>query len=315
MNIRNLLQMFFGILTFIPGIYYLRANKLGSGGSFSSRYCYSVWMRHIYFLDQKKNNLYNKTIAEMGPGDSIGAGLMGLLLGAKNYYAFDTVEFANVERNLKIFDDLVFLIKSKTSIPDEDEFPRMQPSLEQYNFPNNFYSDKFLEEVLSDERINKIRYSIKNQNKADSMIAYITPNNKRKININKKIDFIFSQATLEHVDDLISLYRNFKNWLSPHGVMSHSIDFKSHGYAKSWDGHWSFSNFRWFLIRGKRPYLINRQPLSLHLNLHKRFNFMINKKKLINMQPTLNKTQYNSHIVLSDIDKKTSGVFIQSQHR
>ena len=37
-------------------------------------------------------------IAEIGPGDSIGVGLLALLLGVEKYYAFDVVKFANVEK-------------------------------------------------------------------------------------------------------------------------------------------------------------------------------------------------------------------------
>lgn len=315
MTLRHYLQIVFGILTFIPGVYNLRAKKLGSGGSYSARYCYSVWMRHIKFLKQENLKLTKNYIAEIGPGDTIGLGLMGLILGAKNYYAFDTVEFATVDRNLKIFDELVVLIKNKTKIPNEEEFCRMQPTLDDYNFPHNIYDDIYLEKTLTDNRLSKIRYSIKNQNNTNSLINYVTPKNNRKIELINKIDFIFSQATLEHVDDLDSIYRNFKKWISPNGLMSHSIDFKSHGYAKSWDGHWSFSNFKWFLLRGNRPYLINRQPLSTHLKLHKKFNFEIIKKVLINKEPQLSKRQYNRSFTLNELDKKTSGVFIQSFSR
>ena len=41
------------------------------------------------------------------------------------------------------------------------------------------------------------------------------------------------------------MYENMSNWLKDKGIISHSIDFKSHGYAPTWDGHWSISDFRW----------------------------------------------------------------------
>ena len=94
--------------------------------------------------------------------------------------------------------------------------------------------------------------------------------------------------------------------------MSHSIDFKSHGYAKSWDGHWAISNFRWFLMRGRRKYFINRKPLSTHLYFHKKNGFRIFNKILINMKPVLKNREYNKTIKLNNLDTKTSGVFIQS---
>ena len=313
MNFRNLIQLFFGILTYIPGIYYLRTKKIGSGGSYSSRYCYSIWMRHIVMLKNNNFNCFNQIIGEIGPGDSLGVGLMGLLLGSDKYYAYDTVEFANIERNIKIFDELLFLLKNKSNIPEENEFPRIQPKLDSYNFPKNIYNDEYLQKSLSEDRIKKIRYSILNQNKNDSMIKYFTSNNKFNASLDNKVNFLFSQATLEHVDDLKLMYENFKNWISPKGIMSHSIDFKSHGYAISWDGHWSISNLRWKLLRGKRPYLINREPLSTHLAFHHQYNFKIINSKLIKKVPTLKHSNYISDYKnFSKIDKETSGVFIQS---
>lgn len=313
MNIRNFYQLIFGILTFIPGVYNLRAKKLGSGGSYSARYCYSVWMRHIISMTDKNSQFLNKKIVEIGPGDTLGVGLMGLLLGAKKYYAFDTVQFANVEKNLKIFNELVSLIQNKTKIPDNNEFPRMQPLINKYDFPENIYTDDFIKSCLHNDKIIKIRDSIINQNKKNSIIHYITPNKPKTFDIEKEIDLIISQATLEHVDDLLSMYKNFKKWISPNGIMSHSIDFKSHGYARSWDGHWSISNFRWFLMRGKRPYFINRKPLSTHLFFHSKYNFKIINKILINKDPILKDNEYNKSINLNQLDKKTSGAFIQSK--
>ena len=43
------------------------------------------------------------SIAELGPGDSIGIGLAALLTGANIYYAFDIIQFASNQMNLKNF--------------------------------------------------------------------------------------------------------------------------------------------------------------------------------------------------------------------
>ena len=53
MNFRNYLQLIFGILTFIPGVYNLRGKLKGSGGTFSARYCYAVWFRHLISIYEK----------------------------------------------------------------------------------------------------------------------------------------------------------------------------------------------------------------------------------------------------------------------
>jgi hypothetical protein len=59
---------------------------------------------------------------------------------------------------------------------------------------------------------------------------------------------VFSQAVFEHVVDLRGTYEALRRWLKPGGVMSHQIDFKAHGTAKRWDGHWAYSDFIWKLL-------------------------------------------------------------------
>lgn len=86
---------------------------------------------------------------------------------------------------------------------------------------------------------------------------------------------VFSQAVLEHVDDLSRVYKAMYEWVKEDGMISHSIDFQSHGLSKEWNGHWSFSDLTWKIIRGNRPYLINREPLSSHIQAMKNAGFKI----------------------------------------
>ena len=55
-------------------------------------------------------------------------------------------------------------------------------------------------------------------------------------------------------------------WLRPGGVMSHQIDFSCPG-GVPWNHHWAYGPFAWKLIRGNRPYYVNRVPLSEYLRL------------------------------------------------
>jgi hypothetical protein len=81
------------------------------------------------------------------------------------------------------------------------------------------------------------------------------------------IDMLYSQAVLEHVDELVGSYRAMRLWIKPDGVISHQIDFRCHNTARAWNGHWKYSDFVWTLIRGRRSYLLNREPYSTHLRL------------------------------------------------
>ncbi|MBM4372890.1 MAG: hypothetical protein FJ098_14650, partial [Deltaproteobacteria bacterium] len=81
---RSLRQLLWGIATFVPGVRFL--DRRGTGGTGSARYCYSVWLRHLVLAkDRGLLDQVPATVAELGPGDSIGIGLAALLSGATAY--------------------------------------------------------------------------------------------------------------------------------------------------------------------------------------------------------------------------------------
>ncbi|MDH3347541.1 MAG: class I SAM-dependent methyltransferase [Desulfobulbaceae bacterium] len=203
-------------------------------------------------------------VAELGPGDSLGIGLSALLSGAQKYYAFDVVNYADVQSNERILDELVKLFLKREPIPDHNEFPRLKPRLNNYDFPDDILTIESMAENLLQDRVEEIRKTIKNQGSKDKCIEYKTPWFDSSIIQRDDVDFIYSQAVLEHVDQMEGVYQSMNNWLKPGGYMSHQIDFKSHGLADQWYGHWQYEKWLWALIKGKRPYLLNRLPLSSH---------------------------------------------------
>ena len=306
----KLKQLIYGIATFIPGINQLRAK--GTGGTDSARYCYSVWLRHLVMAKTNGLNPYPKVIAELGPGDSLGIGLAALISGCDKCFAFDVVEHANIERNLAIFDELVTLFKDKTAIPGDDEWPKVKPRLEEYGFPADILNDNKLHQALESSRIERIRDSIRDFRRKDSMIQYKVPWYDANILEKESVDMIYSQAVLEHVDDLRNTYRAMYSWLKSTGCISHTIDFKCHGTADEWNGHWVYSDFMWKLIRGKRPYLLNREPYSTHIAImaEEGFKIVYDKKIISESQFTLNQLAPKFGSISSD-DLVTSGTFIQ----
>ena len=142
------------------------------------------------------------------------------------------------------------------------------------------------------------------------MIEYNPQWIKKNEIYNRKIDMVISQAVLEHVDDLESVYALQKYWLNKDGFVSHSIDFKSHGYSKTWDGHWTISSWRWFLLRGNRPYMINREPLSKHIFILKEHNFNLVKIDNYLKDSTFSVTELKTKI--SESDRNVSDSFIQA---
>jgi len=127
------------------------------------------------------------------------------------------------------------------------------------------------------------------------------------------VDMIYSQAVLEHVNDLEHTYRMLSRWLKPGGFMSHQIDFKSHDYAAQWNGHWAYSDLVWNLIRGRRPFLLNRQPHATHVNLLARNGFKVVCDQKTTTTSGITRKQLSRRFQnLSDEDLVTSSSFMQA---
>jgi SAM-dependent methyltransferase len=88
-------------------------------------------------------------------------------------------------------------------------------------------------------------------------LGRVTPNS---------VDMICSHAVLEYVSDVEKMYALFHRWLKPGGLVSHQIDFSCHTLARQWNGHWAHPQFIWRCLEGTRPYRLNRQPHSVHIN-------------------------------------------------
>jgi hypothetical protein len=123
--------------------------------------------------------------------------------------------------------------------------------------------------TLSADRLNANRGAIRRPGvEFDGIrIEYLVPWTNREIIQPASQDLILSHSVLAHVNDLESFYGALHAWLRPGGWTSHQIDFSAHGLAADWNGYWTYSDPVWRLILGKRPFLINRAPLSRHLAL------------------------------------------------
>lgn len=284
-----------------------------TGGTDSARYCYSVWLRHLVMAQQQGLNSRPQTVAELGPGDSLGIGLAALISGSERYYALDAIPHANTISNLRIFDELVELFRVKEPIPAEDEFPEVKPKLDAYDFPRDILDDDRLQRALNGQRLDRIRTSLLNTGGEESVVQYIAPWNDPSRIHEGTVDMIFSQAVLEHVDDLSGTYKAMHQWLKPEGVMSHQIDFRCHNTANEWNGHWAYSDPVWWLIKGGRPFLLNRAPHSTHralLNIHG-FKVIFDRPVPMTSNLSLNDVAPRFR-QMTEADLTTSGAFIQA---
>ncbi|HEY0687114.1 MAG TPA: methyltransferase domain-containing protein [Steroidobacter sp.] len=238
-----------------------------------------------------------KRVAELGPGDSIGAGIAALLCGAETYYGLDALPLANLARNIAVLDGLVELFKRRAPISASASDPPLPTELIQFD----------------EGRIPQIRESILNPTAEHSLIRYVAPWWSSDQIERGSIDLIFSTAVLEHVEDLPHTYRAMREWLGPGGWTSHQIDYRCHGIAPEWNEHWTYPDWLWRLVKGRRSFFLNRRPHSTHLKLHSDsgFRVIVDRRQ---QGPALARNRLAKPFRnLTDFDLTTLGALIQAQ--
>lgn len=308
--IKNIIK---GLITYIPNTKFFYSKS--TGGTINSKYCYEVWIKHVSIAYNNGMKKIPNVIAELGPGDSLGIGLAGLLCGANKYYSLDIVNYINMERNLEIFDQLLELIRNKTPNPSIG-FPNYDNYLDDKFFPSAILTDQLLNKSLKSERINSIRKILKGEkpNNTDIEIRYFCPWSNSSIIKDNSVDFIYSQSVLEHINDLPLTYKMLYKWLKKSGIMSHQIDFKCHKLFEKWNSHWGVGDLAWKIIKGKRPYLINREPYTAHRNTILKNGFEILFEKKTPGKNGIKRNELKNHYRnLTDEEFETSGYFVQSR--
>jgi len=287
-------HMLKGMLTWLPVLDAWRVRRASTGGTDSARYCYSVWLRHLVTLDQYGFRVKGALVGELGPGDSIGTGLAALLSGASQYIGLDIIPFSAKADLIGIYDELLQMYFRREPIPNDSEFPAVRPKLDSYEFPSHLIDWADIE-----NRAERIRSELKAGINHGHCLSYRAPWSSRNEVAPASLDLIFSQAVLEHVDDLEGTYRAMFVWLKCGGYASHVIDFGSHGLSPFWNGQRAYSDWEWHLVRGRREFLLNREPLSTHLTCAERANFEV----------LLSKPEYDScGLNIQDLSQRFRGL-------
>src|SRR5690606_13050796 len=207
-------------------------------------------------------------------------------------------------------DELKDYFLSSMDIPHGKGFESVSPMLNDYSYPSDII--KYDTEYFN-LRHKIIKESLLN-NSEEIIIKYIVPWTSTNTSGIGNLDLIFSQAVMEHIEDIAFAYKEMYKYLKKGGIISHQIDFKTHEMTKDWNGHWFISEPVWkFLLRG-RKYPINRLPLSSHVNMIKNVGFEI--KSIIPVHrknPFYNnsKTKVPS-VSFTEEDFITSGALIQA---
>ena len=257
-----------GLKSYLP----LPAAKYkGTGGSVTGRYCYSVWLRHLILISRHVPSFRPRVMVELGPGDSIGLGLAALLTEVDSYIGLDVLEHAREETNLRVLDELVALFRARAPIPDEREFPLLHPRAASHEFPLHLFDKSELSRRLSPEYLAMLRDAVQKLGPEGTVARFRCPWSAASV-APSSADLVITQVALQDMDhsakrdDLRANLAAMASWLKPGGVMSHQIDFSCPGGSK-WNHHWAYSEVVWSIIRGKRPYYVNRVPLSEYVSL------------------------------------------------
>lgn len=243
-----------------------RVPPAGTGGTVSARYCYSVYLRHRVLAGRLGFTQVPRSVVELGPGDSLGIGLMALLTGAERYWAIDAVRHASPATNVQVFDGLVELLNQRAPIPTGGGCAEVRPVLADFAFPRALFPDDLLARCLQPERVRALRDQLLGGGEGPQ-VHYLAPWGALDGIDDGSVDWVFSQAVLEHVDKLPETYQQVARCLRPGGWMTHQIDFRCHDTAREWNGHLRYPDWLWALMRGNRPWFVNRVSCTRHLQL------------------------------------------------
>jgi SAM-dependent methyltransferase len=285
-----------------------------TGGTSTAPYCYEVFLKHLAHCHAAGMSSVPSSVAEIGPGDSIGIGLAALISGADRYCGLDVVPYSFSERNERIFRELVSFFRDRTPRPSCG-WPNYDPLLDERLFPSAILDDAALDRSLAPDRLDAISAALAGAPGGPIRIAYSCPWTSDASIVPESVDWIWSQSVMEHVDDVEGAYAAMHRWLKPGGFISHQVDLRSHGVSAEWNGQWGIPGWQWRVMRGRRTYLINRLPYSAHAALVRRF-FEVRTELLLDADDGLPDERFRPPFDrLTARERRTSGYFVVAVKR
>ena len=261
-------------------------------------FCYSIFLRHYSYAASYFISPIPEIVAELGPGSSLGVGLCALMCGANIYYALDFVDHTDPTINLRVFDELLEMFRNRRPLArSETIFP--EPVT--WEFPTSLV-------MSNDDRLTAIRDDL--INKGNMFVRVAVPWTDVQIP-SKSVGWLWSHSVMEHVDDIEHAWKCCATWLATDGVMTHNIDYQCHGLTKHWDGHRSINDLCWKILRGRRPYLINRMPHSAQMALANGCGFEIVSELVYASHPGIPGSKLAKRFALTTArDQETAMAFV-----
>lgn len=266
-----------GLATYVGPLDWYRKLVKRGGSTQDPLYCYTVWMRNLCVMRKFGWDPQGRDVCELGPGNSIGTGIAALFSGVNSYTGLDAFPYSFATNKKRIAELIVRLsefFSSRRAIPGADQYPQINPELDNYDFPVWLVDGRAFYERIAAIRSALLR-DVENEF-ASGRLNYLAP--YHELDLSKyggSFDAVFSQAVLEHVEDLGGTYRLIFSLLRPQGWSWHVIDFRCHGVSSDWNGHWRYPEWLWKIVAGRREFLLNRLTLSEHLARAREAGFWI----------------------------------------
>lgn len=271
-----------GALTFVPGMVALIKKKKSNHSCSNALFCYNLWLRVLVHLKETGVNTSLERIGEIGNGGSFGVGICALLSGTKEYYALEIEDIYDVEQNLNLLNEILAFFKQNTEITEN---PKINIETICFKYPEDLIKPLYLDEKIVKEIREDILSGFRESKRIHLVKNWQTHNSL-------ELDFIFSRAVMEHVQNPSTVYESAIKQLKSKSFMLHDIQFHSHGLTKELDGQYKVSQILWKIIFGKRIYFLNRWQLTDHLeelnllkciilNVYKKYEISHNRRKVL----------------------------------
>ena len=300
-----------GLQTYLPGT---NRHWRRTGGTNRSPYCYEVFLKHLTLCYEAGMRRIPDSIAEIGPGDSIGIGLAALIVGSTRYHALDVVPYSLSGDNERILSELVQYFGERRPNPSWG-WPNYDHMMDDRFFPSRILNHRLLGKSMHPGRLQKIEAALRGAPSDPIRVAYHCPWTSSDAIEPESVDWLYSQSVMEHVDDVETAYRSMHVWLKRGGFLSHQIDLRSHGLYDQWNGHWGVPRWQWHLVRGRRAYLINRLPCSVHSRLIRKL-FEVRTELLLEDEGGIPDRDFRPPFdTLEPRDRRTAGYFVVAVKR
>lgn len=226
---------------------------------------FGIWLKHLSAAHANGLVCVPASVVEVGPGLSLGAGMAALICGAERYLALDVLPFVPMDTVVPMFDQLVEMFHARVTLNPQG-FPYHRGALDASGWPT-ILPREYLEPLLDARRIAELRRDIQAfvDTGFSERIAYLAPWSMDAITP-RSAEFVFSHTVLQHVNSVPEVWQQIGAMLRPGGMTTHQIHFYNHGTSAVWNGHWAYPEWLWRVALGRKEFLINREPMSSHLD-------------------------------------------------